>query len=73
MGKMNFNNRVMTVFSEMGTSYDEVKNLRKVQAMKGKTTLPAKSEQTPTSSPDYYYRCYRQHREEQADRLRRSV
>ena len=27
MGKMNFNNRVMTVFSEMGTSYDEVKNL----------------------------------------------
>ena len=27
MGKMHFNNRVMNVFSEMGTSYDEVKNL----------------------------------------------
>ena len=27
MGKMNFNSRVMGVFSEMGTSYDEIKNL----------------------------------------------
>ena len=27
MGKMHFNNRVMNVFAEMGTSYDEVKNL----------------------------------------------
>ena len=27
MGKMHFNNRVMNVFSEMGTSYDEIKNL----------------------------------------------
>ena len=27
MGKMHFNNRVINVFSEMGTSYDEVKNL----------------------------------------------
>lgn len=27
MGKMHFNNRVMGVFSEMGTSYEEVKNL----------------------------------------------
>lgn len=27
MGKMNFNNRVLGVFSEMGTSYDEIKNL----------------------------------------------
>lgn len=27
MGKMHFSNRVMNVFSEMGTSYDEVKNL----------------------------------------------
>ena len=27
MGRMHFNNRVMNVFSEMGTSYDEVKNL----------------------------------------------
>ena len=27
MGKMHFNSRVMNVFSEMGTSYDEVKNL----------------------------------------------
>ena len=27
MGKMHFNNRVMNVFSEMGTSYEEVKNL----------------------------------------------
>ena len=27
MGKMHFNNRVMNVFAEMGTSYDEIKNL----------------------------------------------
>lgn len=27
MGKMHFNSRVMNVFSEMGTSYDEIKNL----------------------------------------------
>ena len=27
MGKMHFSNRVMNVFSEMGTSYEEVKNL----------------------------------------------
>ena len=27
MGKMHFSNRVMNVFSEMGTSYDEIKNL----------------------------------------------
>ena len=27
MGKMHFNSRVMNVFSEMGTSYEEVKNL----------------------------------------------
>ena len=27
MGKMHFNNRVINVFSEMGTTYDEIKNL----------------------------------------------
>ena len=27
MGKMHFNNRVMNVFAEMGTTYDEIKNL----------------------------------------------
>ena len=27
MGKMNFNTRTLNVFSEMGTTYDEVKNL----------------------------------------------
>jgi hypothetical protein len=27
MGKMHFNNRVMTIFSEMGTTYEDIKNL----------------------------------------------